>query len=99
MHERGYDEPVDYWALGVLAFEMVDGKTPFFHLKKFCCGRIIHKAAEPRQRLGNGKGGVEAINDHRFFAGYTYIRLASRSKLKIMRIPTRATWENAFRGG
>ena len=27
---EGHDRAVDYWALGVLAFEMVDGKTPFF---------------------------------------------------------------------
>ena len=30
---------------------------------------------------GNGKGGVEAINDHRFFAGYTYV--SARVPIKI----------------
>ena len=93
---------MDYWALGVLAFEMVDGKTPFFaerpmdvyekilegkyKMPPHCSGHlenIIHLLLRPNQgkRLGNGKGGVEAINDHRFFAGYTYI--SARVPIKV----------------
>jgi len=90
---EGHDRAVDYWALGVLAFEMVDGKTPFFaerpmdvyekilegkyKMPPHCSGHLentIHLLLRPNQgkRLGNGKGGVEAIHDHRFFAGYSY---------------------------
>ncbi|CAH0371129.1 unnamed protein product [Pelagomonas calceolata] len=99
---EGHDRAVDYWALGVLAFEMVDGKTPFFaerpmdvyekilegkyKMPPHCSGHlenIIHLLLRPNQgkRLGNGKGGVEAINDHRFFAGYTYV--TARVPIKI----------------
>ena len=27
---KGYNSSVDWWALGVLIFEMIDGKCPFF---------------------------------------------------------------------
>ena len=32
---------MDYWALGVLAFEMVDGKTPFFAESRWTSTRKI----------------------------------------------------------
>ena len=63
--------------------KILEGK---YKMPPHCSGHlenIIHLLLRPNQgkRLGNGKGGVEAINDHRFFAGYTYI--SARVPIKI----------------
>ena len=36
---KGHDKGVDYWALGVLIFEMATGKTPFGDDSNKCVGR------------------------------------------------------------
>ena len=114
---EGHDRAVDYWALGVLAFEMVDGKTPFFaerpmdvyekilegkyKMPPHCSGHlenIIHLLLRPNQgkRLGNGKGGVEAINDHRFFAGYSYTTASVPIKVEKAEDSDESDVENYF---
>ncbi len=31
---ESYDDSVDIWCVGVLAYEMIFGKTPFYHMSR-----------------------------------------------------------------
>ena len=44
INDAGYDKGVDWWALGVMIYEMVIGVTPFFNKKKNVVLRKIQTA-------------------------------------------------------
>jgi serine/threonine protein kinase len=97
---EGHDKAVDYWALGVLIFEMVAGEPPFYAddpmevyekilsatmqiPTKFSknLSDIVRKLLKIYQskRLGNGKGGCSAIVKHKWFYGFDWELLLTKS--------------------
>jgi len=44
INDAGYDKGVDWWALGVIIYEMLIGVTPFFNKKKNAVLRKIQTA-------------------------------------------------------
>jgi len=104
---EGHDKAVDYWALGVLIFEMVAGEPPFYAddpmevyekilsatmqiPTKFSknLSDIVRKLLKIYQskRLGNGKGGCSAIVKHKWFYGFDWELLLTKS-LPVEAIP------------
>lgn len=83
-----YDTTIDFWTFGILLYEMLSGRTPFYTSDHDEIYKRIEKAPvfyprnlsgevrsllvkllkrEPSERLGAGKGGVEAIKQHEWF--------------------------------
>ncbi len=97
---EGHDKAVDYWALGVLIFELVAGVPPFYAddpmevYEKILSSSmqfpssfnknlqdIVRKLLKLSQskRLGNGKGGCQAITKHKWFSGFDWDGLLAYS--------------------
>uniref|UniRef100_K3X7Z9 cGMP-dependent protein kinase n=1 Tax=Globisporangium ultimum (strain ATCC 200006 / CBS 805.95 / DAOM BR144) TaxID=431595 RepID=K3X7Z9_GLOUD len=97
---KGHDKAVDYWALGILIYELLVGSAPFFAQDpmqvyaliiqgnvKFpvyfgrACVDLIQKllSQNPARRLGNMKHGIKDIINHKWFAGFPWDGLISKS--------------------
>ena len=102
VQQKGHDRGVDYWALGVVAYELVHGVPPFCdesgaamkvykkivdgdlifpdtfssNLKEFCENLMTINVG---QRLGMLKSGCEDIKRHKWFTGFNYTQLQSRT--------------------
>ena len=102
VQQKGHDRGVDYWALGVVAYELVHGVPPFCDesgsamkvykkivdgdlvfpdtfssgLKEICEGLMTINVGT---RLGMLKEGAEGIKRHKWFTGFNYTQLISRT--------------------
>ena len=102
VQQKGHDRGVDYWALGVVAYELVHGVPPFCdeggqamkvykkivdgdlvfpdtfssNLKEFCEGLMTINLGT---RLGMLKAGADDIKRHKWFTGFNYTQLTSRT--------------------
>jgi len=97
---KGHDRAVDYWALGVLIYEMCAGFVPYYsddpmevyqlilggdlkfpsHFSRAAMD-LITKLMNQNQakRLGNMKNGVKDIIKHKWFSGFDWDGLLSKS--------------------
>ncbi|KAF7405395.1 hypothetical protein HZH66_004301 [Vespula vulgaris] len=65
IQNKGHNKAVDWWALGVLIYEMLAGFPPFFDDNPF---GIYEKILSDRtKRLGNMRQGAEDVKRHRWF--------------------------------
>ncbi|KAF7689272.1 hypothetical protein HF521_012625 [Silurus meridionalis] len=69
---KGYNKAVDWWALGVLVYEMAAGYPPFFadqpiHIYE----KIVSGKVDLTKRYGNLKNGVNDIKGHKWGPGDT----------------------------
>ena len=100
---RGHDKGVDYWAFGILLYEMEAGYSPFSDAQGMdqvvICRNIVNgKLLFPRNfnsdckdlvkkllmrdpvtRLGNLRGGVEEIKQHKWFKTFDFDKMLSRA--------------------
>ncbi|TRY82605.1 hypothetical protein DNTS_032560 [Danionella cerebrum] len=75
---KGYNKAVDWWALGILIYEMAAGYPPFFAEQPI---QIYEKIdllrnllqVDLTKRFGNLKNGVSDIKNHRWFASTDWI--------------------------
>ncbi|TYZ67801.1 hypothetical protein PybrP1_001789 [[Pythium] brassicae (nom. inval.)] len=96
----GHDKAVDYWALGILIYELIAGSAPFFAHDpmqvyaliiqgnvKFpvffgrSCVDLVQKllCQNPARRLGNMKHGIKDIINHKWFAGFPWDGLITKT--------------------
>jgi len=91
----GHDLSVDYWAIGVLIYELTSGNAPFngpqesirgqikaYPSKLSKHGREIIKnliQVNPSKRLGNFKNGMDDIKHHRWFQSFDWLGLQQRN--------------------
>ncbi|KAG5896711.1 hypothetical protein JTB14_014587 [Gonioctena quinquepunctata] len=74
IQSKGHNKAVDWWALGVLIYEMLAGYPPFYDDNPFgIYEKILSGKIEwPKHldtRLGNMKSGADDIKRHRWFKG------------------------------
>ena len=51
VNQSGHDKSVDWWAVGVLIYEMLIGVTPFFNKNKNMTGRLFGFRIPPVLKL------------------------------------------------
>lgn len=99
---KGHDRSADYWSLGILIFELMNGLPPFTSNESMNTYRMILKGIEsiefpkripktvqliikklcrdnPVERLGYQKDGIKDIKKHKWYEGFSWIGLMSRS--------------------
>ncbi|XP_076284665.1 cGMP-dependent protein kinase, isozyme 2 forms cD5/T2-like [Lasioglossum baleicum] len=89
--KQGHDISADYWSLGVLMFELLTGTAPFTlkGIDAIEFPRSITQNAKalikelcrdnPAERLGYQKGGISEIRKHKWFDGFNWESLRSRT--------------------
>ncbi|TYJ53709.1 hypothetical protein B9479_005676 [Cryptococcus floricola] len=82
---QGHGKAVDWWALGILAFEMLAGYPPFFDdhplgiYEKILSSHIAFPShIDPSKRLGNLRGGARDVEGHAWFGGVDWGSLEGR---------------------
>ncbi|CAB1317379.1 unnamed protein product [Coregonus sp. 'balchen'] len=84
---KGYNKAVDWWALGVLIYEMAAGYPPFFAdqpiqiYEKIVSGKDLLRnllQVDLTKRYGNLKNGVNDIKGHKWFATTDWIAIYER---------------------
>ncbi|MGH0178275.1 UNVERIFIED_CONTAM: hypothetical protein FKN15_077059 [Acipenser sinensis] len=76
---KGYNKAVDWWALGVLIYEMAAGYPPFFADQPIqIYEKIVSGKVDLTKRYGNLKNGVNDIKNHKWFATTDWIAIYER---------------------
>lgn len=88
-----YNHSIDWWALGIMIYEMIEGRAPFkgtsyvhkLHFSsrfstsaKQIIGSLLEK--DPSQRLGSPPNGFSAIQNHPFFQTIHWQELQQRQQ-------------------
>ncbi|CEP16944.1 hypothetical protein [Parasitella parasitica] len=71
IQSKGYGKPVDYWALGILIFEMLSGEQVIDLLKHLLTPDLS-------SRYGNLKNGCQDVIQHPWFQSIDFDKLAKR---------------------
>uniref|UniRef100_A0A1X7TDL6 Protein kinase domain-containing protein n=1 Tax=Amphimedon queenslandica TaxID=400682 RepID=A0A1X7TDL6_AMPQE len=64
----GYNRAVDWWAMGVLIYEMAAGYPPFF----------ADQPIQIYEKIVSGKNGVQDIKGHSWFSSTEWISIYQR---------------------
>ncbi|XP_074881322.1 cAMP-dependent protein kinase catalytic subunit alpha isoform X2 [Buteo buteo] len=76
---KGYNKAVDWWALGVLIYEMAAGYPPFFADQPIqIYEKIVSGKVDLTKRFGNLRNGVADIKGHKWFSTTDWIAIYQR---------------------
>nr|GMC66769.1 serine/threonine-protein kinase AtPK2/AtPK19-like [Ipomoea batatas] len=72
---KGHNKAVDWWSVGVLLFEMLTGKSPFYGGNRH---KVQQKIKDPSKHLGSGAGGGGEIKAHKWFRSINWKKLEAQ---------------------
>ncbi|KAM9955377.1 hypothetical protein ACTFIR_011815 [Dictyostelium discoideum] len=77
INNSGYGKTVDWWALGIIIFEMLSGQPPFIKAATDLIKKLLQ--VDPLKRLG--ANGASEVKSHPFFEGVNWSSIYSPESL------------------